>query len=133
IWMATAFGLGGGVGVLVGGYLADRLVRRTGDERWYAWGSAAAVVATVPCACLLYLTDHPPVAVASLLAAMTVGHMFLGPVTAMMQGLAGIERRATAAAVYLLLVNLVSMGLGPVSVGLVSDLLGPRFGPGALR
>src|SRR5690606_17946940 len=50
VWMAIAFGLGGGVGVLTGGYLADRLVRRTGDERWYAWGSAAAVAATVPCA-----------------------------------------------------------------------------------
>jgi predicted MFS family arabinose efflux permease len=133
LWMAVAFGLGGGVGVLCGGYVADWLVRRRGDERWYAWGSAAAVAASVPCAVLLYLTDHAGIAVASLLVATTFGHMFLGPVTAMMQGLAGIERRATAAAVYLLLVNLVSMGLGPVAVGLASDLLGPRFGSNALR
>src|SRR5690606_2815276 len=100
---------------------------------WSAWGSAAAVAASVPCALLLYLTDRPAVAVAALLAAMTFGHMFIGPVTAMMQSLAGLERRATAAAVYLLLVNLVSMGLGPVSVGFVSDVLGPRLGADALR
>src|SRR5690606_34893994 len=100
---------------------------------WSAWGSAAAVAASVPCALLLYLTDRPAVAVAALLAAMTFGHMFLGPVTAMMQGLAGLERRATAAAVYLLLVNLVSMGLGPFAVGLVSDMLSARLGADALR
>src|SRR5690606_1488400 len=133
IWMAVAYGCGGGVGVLCGGYLADRLVRNRGDERWYAWGSAAAVAAAVPCAALLYLTDHAGVAVAALLVGTTFGHMFLGPVTAMMQTLAGIERRATAAAVYVLLVNLVSMGFGPVAVGIVSDMLGPRVGPDALR
>lgn len=133
VWMAIAYGCGGGIGVLSGGYLADRIVRSRGDARWYAWGSAAAVAASVPCALLLYLTDRPAVAVAALLAAMTFGHMFIGPVTAMMQSLAGIERRATAAAVYLLLVNLVSMGLGPVSVGVVSDALGPRLGADALR
>lgn len=133
VWMAVAYGCGGGLGVLGGGYLADRLVRRRGDARWYAWGSAAAVAASAPFAAVLYLTDHAGIAVAALFAATTLGHMFLGPVTAMMQSLAGLRRRATAAAVYLLLVNLVSMGLGPVSVGLVSDLLGPRLGAEALR
>lgn len=133
LWMAAAYGCGGGIGVLGGGYIADRLVRRSGDERWYAWGSAVAVVASVPCAALLYLAEQPVLAVAALCLCTTFGHMFLGPVTAMMQNLAGIQRRATAAAVYLLLVNLVSMGFGPVAVGLVSDLLGPRLGTDALR
>ena len=133
VWMAIAYGCGGGIGVLCGGYLADRLVQHRGDARWYAWGSAAAVAASAPCAMLLYLTDHAGLAVAALLVATTFGHMFIGPVTAMMQSLAGLERRATAAAVYLLLVNLVSMGLGPVSVGFVSDVLGPRLGADALR
>ena len=133
VWMAVTYGLGGGIGVLGGGYLADRLVRRSGDARWYAWGSASALAASVPCAAVLYLTNHPAVAVSALLVATTLGHMLLGPVTAMMQSLAGIHRRATAAAVYLLLVNLVSMGFVPVSVGLVSDMLGPRLGAEALR
>jgi len=133
VWMAVAYGCGGGIGVLGGGYLADRLVRLRGDARWYAWASAAAVGASAPCAAVLYLTDHPGIAIAALFVATTLGHMFLGPVTAMMQSLAGLQRRATAAAVYLLLVNLVSMGLGPVSVGVVSDVLGPRLGAEALR
>jgi predicted MFS family arabinose efflux permease len=133
VWTALAYGLGGGVGVLVGGYLADRLVARTGDARWYAWGCAAVVAATVPCSALLYLAGRPLPAVAALLAATTFGHMFLGPVMALMQGLAGLRRRAVAAALYLFLVNLVSTGLGPVAVGIVSDALAERLGDDSLR
>ncbi|HEU4619672.1 MAG TPA: MFS transporter, partial [Gammaproteobacteria bacterium] len=36
-WIALAYGAGGVAGVLAGGWLADRLVRRSGDARWYAW------------------------------------------------------------------------------------------------
>ncbi|HEX5421709.1 MAG TPA: MFS transporter [Gammaproteobacteria bacterium] len=132
-WVALAYGLGGGAGVLAGGYLADRIVRRSGDERWYAWGSAAMVAAIVPPSLLIYLTHSAGLAVAALLVATFFGHSFLGPVTALVQGLAGVRRRAVAAALYLFLVNLVSAGVGPLAVGLVSDLLGPRFGADALR
>jgi MFS family permease len=54
-------------------------------------------------------------------------------VAALMQNLAGPERRAMAAAFYVFLVNLVSMGLGPVAVGYVSDSLDSRLGTDALR
>jgi MFS family permease len=132
-WMAIAFGCGGGVGVLCGGQIADAIVRRTGDARWYAWGCAGVLLATLPWTFLLYLTEQPLVAVGSLIAATLLGHMFLGPVAAMLQNLAGVRRRATVAALYLFLVNLVSMGLGPVAVGFVSDRLGARFPDGGLR
>jgi len=132
-WMAIAYGCGGGIGVLSGGHLADAIVRRTCDARWYAWGSAVAIAATLPCTLLVYLTTKPMIAVAALVAATLLGHMFLGPVAALLQNLAGLRRRATAAAFYLFLVNLVSMGLGPVIVGIASDHFGARFADSALR
>lgn len=132
-WMALAYGAGGATGVLAGGWLADRIVRSTGDERWYAWGSAIAVLASVPFAAGVYLARDGALVVACLLAATLLGHMFLGPVTAMMQRLAGVRRRAVAAAYYLFLVNTISSGLGPVAAGAVSDRLEPRFGDGSLR
>jgi hypothetical protein len=52
---------------------------------------------------------------------------------ATMQNLAGLRRRAVVAAFYLFLVNSVSMGVGPVAVGAVSDRFGPAFGVDALR
>ena len=133
VWLAIAYGLGGAVGVLCGGQLADALVAATRDARWYARGCAAVVAAGVPCTALVYLTDRPVVAVAALVVATLLAHMFLGPVAALIQSLAGARRRAMAAAFYLFLVNLVSMGLGPVAVGFSSDLLGGSLGNDALR
>jgi MFS family permease len=132
-WMAIAYGCGGTVGVVCGGYCADAVVRRSGDARWYAWGSAGVIAATLPCSLLIYLAESPFVVVASLVVSTLLGHMFLGPVAALVQNLAGLRRRATAAAFYLFLVNLVSMGLGPVTVGVASDYFSARFANGALR
>jgi len=131
--MAFAYGCGGGAGVLGGGYVADLICKKTGDQRWYAWGSALVIVAALPFALLVYSTQQPVLAVSSLLLATMFGHMFLGPVTAMLQGLAELRRRAVAAALYLFLVNLVSMGVGPVTVGIASDSFGASLGNDSLR
>lgn len=132
-WLALAYGLGGGLGVLSGGYLADRVVARLRDERWYALWPAALLVGSVPSTVALYLAPSPWVAVPALLAAAFLGHAFLGPVAALLQNLAGPARRAVAAAFYLFLVNLVSMGLGPLAVGYLSDALAAQLGADALR
>jgi predicted MFS family arabinose efflux permease len=132
-WLAIAYGCGGTVGVLCGGQVADALARVTRDARWYAWLCAGVIAAALPCTTLVYLTNRPALAVAALVVATLLGHMFLGPVAALIQNLAGLRRRATAAAFYLFLVNLVSMGLGPVTVGFVSDRLGATLGNDALR
>jgi MFS family permease len=132
-WMALIYGFGGGVGVLYGGHLSDRLVKKTGDERWYMWLSALAVLVSAPFAFLIFLAKTPLPALLFLIVPITVMHMFLGPIIAMIQGLAGIRRRAVAAAFYLFLANLVSMGAGPVIVGMVSDYFNARYGNESLR
>ena len=132
-WMTIAYGCGGTLGVLSGGAVTDFLVNRTNDARWYTWSAACAVLATLPCTFVLYLTQRPVVAVTALVLSTFFGHTFLGPVAALLQNLAGARRRATAAAFYLFLVNLVSMGLGPVAAGAASDYLGALYGNDALR
>lgn len=133
LWMAAAYGFGGGLGVIAGGYAADRIVARARDERWYAWGTALAILAAVPFAAIVYLSDRLALTVVALVVATLFGHLFLGPVMAMMQNLAGLRRRAVVAAFYLFLVNSISMGVGPVAVGVISDRFGPAFGVDALR
>jgi MFS family permease len=132
-WLALAYGLGGGLGVLSGGYIADGIVARMRDERWYALWPVALLLASVPFTAALYLAASAWLAVVALLAGAFLGHAFLGPVAALLQNLAGPERRAVAAAFYLFLVNLVSMGLGPLAVGFLSDTFTARLGPDALR
>jgi MFS family permease len=132
-WLALAYGLGGTLGVLCGGYIGDGIVKRTRNQRWYALWPATLLVATLPSTFVLYLTPSAPLAVTALIASVFFGHAYLGPVAALMQNLAGPRRRAMAAAFYLFLVNLVSMGLGPVAVGMLSDGFGPWLGRDALR
>jgi len=132
-WLALAYGLGGTLGVLCGGYLGDGIVARLRDQRWYALWPATLLVATVPLTFVLYLTASAWLAVAALIASAFLGHAFLGPIAALMQNLAGPRRRAMAAAFYLFLVNLISMGLGPVAVGMLSDGFGAWLGSDALR
>jgi MFS family permease len=132
-WLALAYGLGGGLGVFCGGYIADRIVARMRDERWYALWPAALLLGSVPFTAALYLAASAWLAVAALLAGAFLGHAFLGPVAALLQNLAGPERRAVAAAFYLFLVNLLSMGLGPLAVGFLSDTFTAQLGTDALR
>jgi predicted MFS family arabinose efflux permease len=132
-WMALIYGIGGGLGALCGGYVSDRVVKATGDARWYMWGSALAVLVSAPFAFFIFLSSSPITALLFLIFPITIMHAFLGPVTAMIQGLAGLRRRAVAAASYLFLSNLISMGAGPVFVGMASDYFGPRYGNESLR
>jgi MFS family permease len=57
-----------------------------------------------------------------------LGAIWYGPVFASAQSLVEPHTRATAAAVLLFIINLVGLGLGPVSVGLVSDILAASMG-----
>jgi predicted MFS family arabinose efflux permease len=132
-WMALIYGLGGGIGALTGGYWADRIVKKTGDERWYLWGSGIAIMIFVPFAFFIFLSSTAVPAFIALIIPIIAMHMYPGPVMAMIQGLAGLRRRAVAAAFYLFLANLVSMGLGPVLVGMVSDYFSSQYGNESLR
>ena len=132
-WMALIYGIGGGIGVLYGGYLSDRVVKATGDSRWYMWISALTVLISAPFAFPIFLSGTPLPAFLFLILPITVLHMSLGPIVAMIQGLAGLRRRAVAAAFYLFLANLISMGCGPTIVGMVSDYFSPRYGNESLR
>ncbi len=51
-----------------------------------------------------------------------------GPLLALLQILGGHRRRALAHAFSMLVTNLVALPLGPLFVGLCSDLLAPRYG-----
>lgn len=121
-WMAIAFGLFGGIGVLFGGYLSDELVKRSGDERWYPKICGYAIFMTIPFAVILFLSNSLTLSLFALCVWALITHTFLGPVTAMLQNLAGVRRRAMVAAMYLFLSNIVS-SIGPVLVGTISDLV----------
>ena len=57
----------------------------------------------------------------------------MGPALAMVQTLSPVHMRAVSSAIMMLCLNLIGLGLGPLLVGVLSDMLEPRYGEDALR
>lgn len=132
-WMALVIGGAGIIGALLGGNVTDRVVRKTGDARWYMWISAAALLAAVPFAFFVYLWPHPIPALLVMIIPLVLANMFIGPFGAMLLGLAGVQRRAISAALFLFLNSTIGTGLGPLFVGVISDLYSAEYGNNSLR
>jgi len=129
--MGLVQGLGGGLGTFIGGALADRLVRR--DARHLAWIPALGGALAVPLIAVFLLAPDPSLALAGYAPAVVCSLFFTGPSFAVVQGLAPVRMRAQAAALILLTMNLIGLGIAPLVVGALNDLLEARLGAEAVR
>ena len=130
-WLGIIAFVAGGLGTYLGGALADRLARS--ELRWYLRMPAFASLLSIVFSCLLYAWPDGRTALVLSIPASVLGIMYLGPTFAMTQSLVRPEMRALAAAILLLIINAVGLGLGPWFVGSLSDVLEPRFGVDAIR
>jgi len=129
--LAFFFGIMGGVSTYLGGRLADRLAKR--DVRWNVWVVGTAILIALPFTATAYLTRDIWVAsVCALIPALMSG-VYLGPSFAMNQGLVDVRMRSVASAIVLFIVNIIGLGLGPQTVGFLSDLFRERYGTESLR
>jgi len=132
-WLAFVYGIGGGIGTTLGGMISDRGARKSGDARWYMWVPAFAGLGIMPFSFFVYLWPNPIQALLVQVCTAILMHMFLGPAYGTVQSLAGVKRRAMAAAINLFLINLIALGMGPLLIGMASDFFNARFGDNALR
>jgi MFS family permease len=130
-WLGLIIGVAGGVGISLGGYLADRWGRR--DVRGYVWIVAAALLASLPFSIAAFLAPSSTQALLLLIVPVLLGNFYQGTTFSQTQGLVGLRMRAVAAGVLLFILNIVGLGAGPLVVGLIADLLVPRFGADSLR
>ena len=130
-FLASIFLIGGTAGVFAGGWLADRLGQ--GDRRWYAWLPAIAWLITSPMFAFVLMSTDPVMAWALLLIPNALNILWLGPVTTAVQHLVPAPMRSTASASFLLINNLIGLGVGPTLIGALSELFKARFGIEALR
>ena len=131
-YIASAIGLTTGVlGTYLGGWLGDRYGAK--DVRSYPLVPGIGSVLTVPVVFAVYLAPNPEFALSiSLLSSLASG-LYLGPTFAMTQAIVPVRMRAQAAAIMLLVLNLIGLGLGPQFVGVLSDLLKPSLGIESVR
>ena len=131
-FVAPVLALGGIAGGLGSGWLANRLSERYGIKAQPLMIAGLKLIA-LPFLIWFYLADSAPVAVGVYFIALLFQSCYLGPTFACIQTLAPLRMRAVWAAITLLVINLVGLGIGPTMVGVISDLLQPRFGEESLR
>lgn len=129
--LSLIIGVSGGIGTYFGGWFADKLGKK--DIRWRSWVVAIPILVSLPFGVGMYLSDDLTFVLIFMILPAAVGSLFLGPSLAMVQGLVTVRMRAFAGAVFLFVLNLIALGLGPQLVGLLSDLLVPTFGDDSLR
>lgn len=130
-FMASLLLIGGTAGVFAGGWFADRLGK--GDRAWYAWLPAIAWLITAPLFAIGFLTSNPWIAWPLLIIPNGLNILWLGPVTTAVQHMVPQHMRATASGSFLLINNLIGMGLGPLLMGFLSEELKTSYGADALR
>ena len=130
-FLASVILIGGCSGVFGGGWLADRL--GVLDRGWYAKLPAIAWLITAPTFAAGLLAPNLLLAWPLLLIPNALNILWLGPVTTAVQHLVPRRMRATASASFLLINNLIGLGIGPLLIGRLSDALKHSYGAEALR
>ena len=130
--VAPGIAIVGAASGIIGGRIADRASRRWG---LYAQSWMVAIFKTIalPCTLTFYLAPTLTVALTALFVSYIFAASYLGPTFALIQGLAPTRMRAMWAAITLLVINLIGLGVGPTAVGALSDYLRPAYGEDSLR
>ncbi len=119
-YMGGATMVFGTLGILAGGWLADRLKRSgrvDGNMLVGIIASALALVVAFP----LYLTSSFRVLIAALVVTNVAAALPWGAAAAALQEITPAPMRGQMSAIYLLLINVLGLGLGPTVVALLTD------------
>lgn len=123
--------VGGSLGVLAGGRLADNMGQR--DCANYLKLPAMAWLTTLPLLILGFLAHTPWAVWLLLVIPCGLNILWIGPVTTAIQHLVRPGLRASASAMFLLVNNLVGLGVGSWIIGFLSDATIRWFGAQSLR
>jgi predicted MFS family arabinose efflux permease len=129
--LALVVGVGGGIGVVLSGLIADHLGGR--DDAWRLRVVAVAWVISAPLWLIVFTQQSVVLMYSALVLAGSMIAFHMGPTFATVQSLVAPNARAFAASLLLLIANLTGLGLGPVIVGMLSDAGHSRFGAESLR
>ena len=131
LWLGLIIGIPGGAGIFLGGYLADKFGAR--DTRWYLWTVTIASLLSLPFGAAAYLLSNPYWALLLFAIPTLLSNFWQATTFAQTQSLVRLRMRGVASAILLFIVNIIGLGAGPWTVGLLSDLLAPRYGADSLR
>jgi len=97
------------------------------------WIPALAGLISLPFGAYVYLAENPYGALLSAVIPGILSSVYLAPCISAAHSLVGIRMRALTSAVLSLVVNLIGLGAGPFTIGVLSDLLVPSVGADSLQ
>jgi len=130
-WLALIAGFAGAAGAYAGGYLSDHLGKR--DYRWSYWVPALSTLGAGLLLLPMMLSGQQHVMWGIYILVALCQAMFLGPTIAMAHALVGPRYRALSSSVLFFVLNIIGLGLGPLTVGAISDALAPSLGVNSIR
>ncbi len=130
-WLGAILGIGGALGSVGGGLLADRFGAVDLRRRLYL--PAVATLLQIPfIAAILTMAAWRP-AMLMLIPSAFLSAVWFGPVFALTQALVQPQARAMASAILIFVINLIGLGLGPLAIGALNDALTTTYGTQAIR
>jgi MFS family permease len=130
-WLGITTGFGGMIGTFLGGYLGDKFSAR--DVRWYLWLPVIAEIINFVPSIGAFFSDNTSFALFCYFLTAMLTAVYLGPCIAVTHNLVDAHKRALASAILFLVLNLIGLGIGPLAIGYLSDLLAPTYGVESLR
>jgi MFS family permease len=124
-------GVFGLAGVLTGGFLIDRLVRRS--PHWRVTLPALACLLLAPVEVVFLLADPQGLWIAAFAASAFLTLVHQGPLFALVMEVATSRMRALAIATLVLFSGLLGQAAGPLIVGVANDTLAASVGVTAIR
>ncbi|MDH3532664.1 MAG: MFS transporter [Gammaproteobacteria bacterium] len=131
LWLGLIYGISGGFGFFMGGYLADH-IGRSGHRRALTF-IALAMLVTVAFSVGVLLAPSAFWCLIVFIVPAATANFYLAPVLSQTQSLVSLRMRAVASALVLLIINVIGLAMGPPLTGLLSDLLEPGFGAESMR
>lgn len=116
----------GAAGTYIGGALGDYFGQK--DVRAYAWLPAAGSVLCASGYVIMFTFPNGGWSLFLFMVPAFFSNIWNGPATLAMQNLAGPRAKATALAVVLFVVSALGLGLGPLTMGAMSDLFAHTMG-----
>ena len=122
-------GVAAALGTLAGGYWGDRLSAR--DRSYLGFVPAISVFLAGPLLVAGFVIPDGMGSILCIFLGTMLIYGYIGPTFALVHALSSARSRATAAAIFYLVINLVGMGLGPPLIGALSDMLTLHAFPGS--
>ena len=126
--IAVVSGACGALGILMGGFACDYLVKKYHDARWYLWFMIVCNFISTPLLVTAFLVSNKIASLVFAAFAVAFFMVMVGPPGAVVQILSPDSMRATSAALFQVVTNVFGGSVGPAVVGAVSDRLSDKYG-----